>query len=90
MEITRPRTCNGNYTPRDLYCTPWESCGCNYAIIYSSFPLADRPVGRSVQFEKMALYIYISPKQDTLMKSSKFFFDPMLFQNEILTLPGAP
>ena len=27
MEITRPRTCNGNYTPRDLYCTPWESCG---------------------------------------------------------------
>ena len=27
MEITRPRTCNGNYTPWDLYCTPWESCG---------------------------------------------------------------
>ena len=27
MKITRPRTCNGNYTPRDLYCTPWESCG---------------------------------------------------------------
>ena len=27
MEITCPRTCNGNYTPRDLYCTPWESCG---------------------------------------------------------------
>ena len=90
MEITRPRTCNGNYTPRDLYCTPWESCGCHYAIIYSSFPLADRPVGRSVQIEKMALYIYISPKQDTLMKSSKFFFDPMLFPNEILTLPEAP
>ena len=22
MKITRPRTCNGNYTPRDLYCTP--------------------------------------------------------------------
>ena len=27
MEITRPRTCNGNYIPRDLYCTPWEFCG---------------------------------------------------------------
>ena len=27
MEITRPRTCNENYTPRDLYCTPWESYG---------------------------------------------------------------
>ena len=27
MEITRPRTCNGNYTPWDLCCTPWESCG---------------------------------------------------------------
>ena len=27
MEITHPRTCNGNYTPWDLYCTPWESCG---------------------------------------------------------------
>ena len=27
MEITRPRTCNENYTPWDLYCTPWESCG---------------------------------------------------------------
>ena len=27
MEITRPRTCNENYTPWDLYCTPWESYG---------------------------------------------------------------
>ena len=90
MEITRPRTCNGNYTPQDLYCTPWESCGYYYAIIYSSFPLADRPVGRREQVEKMALLIYISPKQDTLMKSSKNFFDPMLFPNEILTLPEAP
>ena len=27
MEITRPRTCNENCTPRDLYCTPWECYG---------------------------------------------------------------
>ena len=27
MDITRPRMFNGNYTPRDLYCTPWESRG---------------------------------------------------------------
>ena len=27
MEITRPRTCNANYTPRDVFCTPREVCG---------------------------------------------------------------
>ena len=27
MEITRPRTCNENYTPHDLYSTPWVSYG---------------------------------------------------------------
>ena len=80
MEITHPRTCIAHLGSPVGAVMP----------LYPSFPLADRPVGRSVQIEKLALYIYISPKQDTLMKSSKFFFDPMLFPNEILTLPEAP
>ena len=81
MEITHPGTCIAHLG---------SPVGAIMPLYILLFPWQTGQQAEENNLKKMALYIYISPKQDTLMKSSKFFFDPMLFPNEILTLPEAP
>ena len=60
-----------------------------HALIYSSFPLADRPVGRSVQIGNGSIHIHFA-QAGHFDEKFQIFFDPMLFPNEILTFPEAP